>query len=41
MTKSNLGIATFMVLWIAAVVPGAIKSRRMLQAAGINPDAAT
>jgi uncharacterized membrane protein len=38
-TKSNLGMAAFIFLWIAAVAPGAIQSRRMLQAAGINPDA--
>jgi H+/Cl- antiporter ClcA len=41
LTKSNLGLAAFMVLWVASFVPGAIKSRRMLQAAGIDPDAST
>ncbi len=38
-TKSDLGFAAFSLLRIAAFIPGAIKSRRMLQAAGIDPDA--
>jgi hypothetical protein len=38
MTKHDLGFAAFVVLWIGAFVPGAIKSRRMLQVAGIDPD---
>ncbi|KRC00560.1 hypothetical protein ASE26_22850 [Duganella sp. Root198D2] len=39
MTKQDLGLGAFIVLWVSAFLPGAIKSRRMLRAAGIDSDA--